>query len=399
MKFKQIVFALLFISGIKKFTNHYIEKHYGTDGMKYFHLYADSRRKLKKCQLDLDFLLKCKIYNMFPKFLRFKLYRKSLQQSKFYRSWQTKLLNLEINNKRKRIQQLEEDLHKADTRISNNFTTIDQYLLRKRVNSNIKSFMDQTITTHQRKLSNLGINNQIAPCDPEKETIDICLKLLFLNTNTFMNFTRDLFKQFLNLAVCNSFFLFNGTCYKQTEGLGMGLPLGPTFANIFMCYHEQKWLLDCPPEFKPALYRRYIDDTFLLFNEKSHVDSFLLYLNSKHNNIKFTCETENNNSINFLDININRSLTFTTSVFRKPTFSGAGSMFEALIFDLVQLVMLLQMVDVSQVDEDLQVSITVEYGASIASKKGTQPQTKKYTPATQQRSAANLPGVSGNSAI
>ncbi|KAG1655902.1 hypothetical protein GQR58_024281 [Nymphon striatum] len=101
----------------------------------------------------------------------------------------------------------------------------------------------------------------------------------------------------------------------------MGLPLGPTFANIFMCYHEQKWLLDCPPEFKPALYRRYIDDTFLLFNEKSHVDSFLLYLNSKHNNIKFTCETENNNSINFLDININRSLTFTTSVFRKPTFS------------------------------------------------------------------------------
>ncbi|KAG1714178.1 hypothetical protein GQR58_001810 [Nymphon striatum] len=282
MKFKQIVFALLFISGIKKFTNHYIEKHYGTDGMKYFHLYADSRRKLKKCQLDLDFLLKCKIYNMFPKFLRFKLYRKSLQQSKFYRSWQTKLLNLEINNKRKRIQQLEEDLHKADTRISNNFTTIDQYLLRKRVNSNIKSFMDQTITTHQRKLSNLGINNQIAPCDPEK---------------------------------CAN---FEDQCTRQPDLVVRTALSGEDVAAV---------------------------------------------------------------------------------VFSTCHILGAGSMFEALIFDLVQLVMLLQMVDVSQVDEDLQVSITVEYGASIASKKGTQPQTKKYTPATQQRSAANLPGVSGNSAI
>ena len=52
----------------------------------------------------------------------------------------------------------------------------------------------------------------------------------------------------------------------------MGLPLGPTFANIFMAFMETKWLDDCPLEFKPVYYRRYVDDSFLLFNDISHVE-------------------------------------------------------------------------------------------------------------------------------
>ena len=49
--------------------------------------------------------------------------------------------------------------------------------------------------------------------------------------------------------------MFDGKFYKQTEGLGMGLPLGPTFANIYMCYNEYKWLSECPINFKPMFYR------------------------------------------------------------------------------------------------------------------------------------------------
>ena len=139
-----------------------------------------------------------------------------------------------------------------------------------------------------------------------------------------MNLTVDLFREFLTLAVYNTFFLFNGKYYQQSEGLGMGLPLGPTFANIFLGYHEQKWLNDCPSSFKPAFYRRYIDDTFMLFRKKSHVESFLKYLNSKHDNIKFTCELEFKQSLNFLDISVHRSNVFSTSVYRKSTFSGLG---------------------------------------------------------------------------
>ena len=109
----------------------------------------------------------------------------------------------------------------------------------------------------------------------------------------------------------------------------MGLPLSPTFANIFLCYYESIWLQDCPSDFKPVLHRRYVDDTFfLLFRDPAHANLFLNYLNSKHQNTSFTCEIENNSSLPFLDVNICRnSNKFDTKVFRKSTFTGLGTNF------------------------------------------------------------------------
>ena len=51
-------------------------------------------------------------------------------------------------------------------------------------------------------------------------------------------------------------------------------PLCSTLANAFLCHHEKNWLKDCPPHFQPILYRRYVDDTFLLFRDLSHIQLF-----------------------------------------------------------------------------------------------------------------------------
>ena len=41
----------------------------------------------------------------------------------------------------------------------------------------------------------------------------------------------------------------------------MGSPLGTTMANIFwMNFNKLKWLKQCPSEFEPVFYRRYVDD-------------------------------------------------------------------------------------------------------------------------------------------
>ena len=170
---------------------------------------------------------------------------------------------------------------------------------------------------------------------PVIETINIILSNFFINgVNNFLGLTRVLFKQLLENSVLNSFFLFNGELYQQKDGLGMGLPLAPTFANIFMCHHEEQWLDDCPISFKPFLYKRYVDDSFLLFYDKSHACRFLNYLNSKHPNIKFTLESEHHNKLNFLDICIQKSDNkFITSVYRKPSFSGLGMSYFSYISD------------------------------------------------------------------
>ena len=53
-------------------------------------------------------------------------------------------------------------------------------------------------------------------------------------------------------------------------------------------FYEQIWLNDCPEDFKPVYYRRYVDDIFALFCSPDHLEKFTNYLNSKHKNIKFT---------------------------------------------------------------------------------------------------------------
>ena len=112
----------------------------------------------------------------------------------------------------------------------------------------------------------------------------------------------------------------------------MGSPLGPSLANVFLCYHEKIWLQNCPSDFKPVIYRRYVDDTFLLFRSKHHIEKFRNYLNRQHKNIKFTSETENENSFSFLDIKITRDHNkFMTSVYGKPTFSGVFTNFGSFI--------------------------------------------------------------------
>ena len=54
----------------------------------------------------------------------------------------------------------------------------------------------------------------------------------------------------------------------------MGSPLSAPMANLFLCHHEEQWLHECPQEFKPLLYRRYVDDTFLVFQKHDHLDAF-----------------------------------------------------------------------------------------------------------------------------
>ena len=81
-----------------------------------------------------------------------------------------------------------------------------------------------------------------------------------------------------------------------------------------------------------SLYRRYVDDCFLLFKSFDHVPLFLNYLNHQHSSISFTSELEKDGKLSFLDIEISRSNgKFSTSVLRKPTFTGLFTHFHSFI--------------------------------------------------------------------
>ena len=57
-------------------------------------------------------------------------------------------------------------------------------------------------------------------------------------------------------------------------------------------------------------------------------------MNTRHKNLKFTFDFEQNNSLSVLDVQITRgSKGFSTSVFRKTTFSGVFTNFDSFIFE------------------------------------------------------------------
>ena len=156
---------------------------------------------------------------------------------------------------------------------------------------------------------------------PLDETIEICVNELFKSSQTVSGLNKQQVLEMLSLTTKENVILFDEKYYSQIDGVAMDSPLGPTFANIFL-HHETTRLKSCPKAFKPAYYKRYVDDIFVLFEKPEQVSQFVNYMNKRHKNIKFSFETEKDNSFSFLDVKICREKhKFTTNVFRKDTFS------------------------------------------------------------------------------
>ena len=118
----------------------------------------------------------------------------------------------------------------------------------------------------------------------------------------------------------------------------MGSSISCCFANIFMGYHEQLWIHDCPAAFKPKFIYRYIDDYIIAFSHKEQADAFYDYVNSKHDNISFTREDEQNRTLNFLDLSItHHNGVFRTKTYRKPTHTGLGTNYGSFIAHVFKL--------------------------------------------------------------
>ena len=56
----------------------------------------------------------------------------------------------------------------------------------------------------------------------------------------------DTLKKLLIICTQESHFQFNGKYYEQIDGVAMGSPLGPLFANIFMDEFEQTHMKKLP---------------------------------------------------------------------------------------------------------------------------------------------------------
>ena len=114
----------------------------------------------------------------------------------------------------------------------------------------------------------------------------------------------------------------NGDLYFQNDGVSMGSPLGPLFADFYMAHVERKVLPSLPQDSKPLIYCRYVDDIFLMVDSADVLQN--LRERFQDNSIlSFTYEIEKHNLLTFLDVDVCRlNESFVTSVHVKNTNSG-----------------------------------------------------------------------------
>lgn len=178
---------------------------------------------------------------------------------------------------------------------------------------------DYIIPPESRLISFDVVN--LFPSVPTNECISLVRNNLF-KSNMLTHHVLDICS-LLGLALEQNFFKFNNNFYKQKTGLAMGSNLSPFLAEIFMSNLENNHITNNNP-FKDNIlfWFRYVDDCLVLFNGDDEIlGTFLEYLNSLHNNIKFTFEIESDNfSLNFLDLLITRKDShFEYAIYRKPT--------------------------------------------------------------------------------
>ena len=133
-----------------------------------------------------------------------------------------------------------------------------------------------------------------------------------------VNLTPTQIADLLNFVLRSTYFQYNGSIYEQKDGAAMGSPVSAVIANIFMEDFEERAIASAIH--KPTIWKRYVDDTFTIL-DRDQVDGFLQHLNNQQPTIRFTMETEKDNSIPFLDTSVIRDSNgfLTTSVYRKPT--------------------------------------------------------------------------------
>ena len=97
-------------------------------------------------------------------------------------------------------------------------------------------------------------------------------------------------------------FQFRGETYVQIDGVSMGSPLGPTFADFYMS-HLENAVLSLNRVSNPVFYRLYVDDILAVFTTERHVNLFKRRL--EHSSVlKFTHESMTDNTFHFLDSNL-----------------------------------------------------------------------------------------------
>ena len=181
-----------------------------------------------------------------------------------------------------------------------------------------------------QKIKHFSIN-------PEKETlvsfyvsavftsiaVPVALQVINSKISTCTNFTNickiptEKVIKLLEFTWTNCIFCFNIKFYKQLQGAGMGSPVSPVIANIYLEYFESLAIPSSPALIK--WWFRYVDDVHSA-TRKDQVNQLQEHLNSIDPRVKVNIELPGTDGCPFLDtLTKPTPNSIESTVYRKPT--------------------------------------------------------------------------------
>ena len=164
---------------------------YGPHCLRIFRSLENVSKKLTKAELDHQYLRSCKAYNIFPNFLRFKLYKQSLTTTDLYREFQQKLLDKEMFTKERLVDHHKETKAALDGGLSEIVSAVDFHALCHFLTRKISRYRQSVQETHERKLSSLGGRLHLSSCKPEKVIFNYSNRKLNQREEFLLSFGLD----------------------------------------------------------------------------------------------------------------------------------------------------------------------------------------------------------------
>ena len=154
---------------------------------------------------------------------------------------------------------------------------------------------------------------------PVRDTIEIIITAVCHHDSLPpSNCYKEVFRLLLSICTTEAPFSFLGKMYLQRDGVSMGSPLGPTFADFYMSALESQ-LLNQQLISNPVFYVRYVDVILAIFRTNNHIHHFVRRLKS-HSILNFNIEIMTDDSFSFLDVKFDVvNGKFVTPVLIKPT--------------------------------------------------------------------------------
>ena len=218
------------------------------------------------------------------------------------------------------------NIKKYINKILSTYVTLDsKYNIKNSIH--LTSLLTDAYITPNSKIISLDIKDMYTNI-PIQETLKIIHEEITLKYNTIL---ADQIISILDTTLKQNYFTYNNEHYLQKDGLPMGSPLSSIISELFLQHLEKLNISKLTNKHNIVFYGRYVDDILIIYNNVKNDDKGILSsFNKLHPNLKFTLESENNRSINYLELNIKRTKNNVIfDIHRKPTTSKISILYNS----------------------------------------------------------------------